>query len=272
MDNLEWLLACSNEIGANVIIFDVRNDLSHEDMIVYRKKFDGKIVCIDDPEPKSKEADIVFLPPVPQTKYLNKKEYKGKLYIGWGVCQLVKSSKNKEKFKSKILKIVLTQGGIDNDNNTYKLVKILNDIKIAFQLDIILGPGYSEINRLKESLIAFTKKYHVFINPKNFHEIISRADIGIISFGQTAYEFAAAKVPALYVCSTDDHATSALVFENFNLGKIIGQAPIKEQDAKILIEKILSDNVKKWSLNNFFKSLEISNLDLIAKNILKEII
>ena len=80
------------------------------------------------------------------------------------------------------------------------------------------------------------------------------------------------KVPALYVCLTADHATSAKVFEKFKLGKIIGQVPIDMKNTKILIGNSLTDNVKKWSLNIFFKSLEISNLNLISKSILKEII
>ena len=273
LNNIEWLLECSNKIGASAIIFDIRNDLSHQDMIDFRKSFDGKIVCIDDPEEKSKEADIVFLPPVPQTQYLNEKDYKGKLFIGWEYVIInEKFKKNKEKFKNEILRIVLTQGGSDNKNHTHKIVKILNDIKLNFQLDIILGPGYTELNTWKKSLNTFTKKYHIYSNPKNFHEIISRADIGIISFGQTAYEFAAVKVPALYVCVTADHATSAKVFEKFKLGKIIGQVPIDMKNTKILIGNSLTDNVKKWSLNIFFKSLEISNLNLISKSILKEII
>ena len=51
---------------------------------------------------------------------------------------------------------------------------------------------------------------------------MSQADFAFISFGQTAYELAALKVPSLYFSINKDHEDSAQLFVQERLGKSMG--------------------------------------------------
>jgi spore coat polysaccharide biosynthesis protein SpsF len=62
-------------------------------------------------------------------------------------------------------------------------------------------------------------------SPADFTDLIRNADIAVVSFGVTAYELAACRVPALYLCLTEDHARSASVFEKVGVARVVGTYP-----------------------------------------------
>ncbi len=181
------------------------------------------MVTIDDPEEKRLESDIAFYPPVHQLEKTNWNGFKGELLVGWEYVILRKEFlKQYPKPNNTIPNILVSMGGTDNNDMTQFVVDALGKINKPFSATIILGPGYLFEENLKNILHSLLIKYSIHHNPINIAEIMSKANLAIISFGQTAYELTVLKVPSIYLCLTDDHNNSAQLFVDSNFGKSLG--------------------------------------------------
>ena len=161
-------------------------------------------------------------------------------------------------------------GGTDENNITDFVINTLNEIKEKFQMIIVVGGGYPYLNQLKKSLSVVGFNYDLYQNPDNIAKIMSQADFAIISFGQTAYELVALEVPMLYLCITQDHLDSSQLFENNKIGESLGIYPFVDNSVFInKVTKVIKNNDILEDMVNSSKSLNISNLDLISKIILK---
>ena len=73
-------------------------------------------------------------------------------------------------------------------------------------------------------------------------DIMAEADLAVASFGVTAYELAAMGVPAIYLCLTEDHEQSALMFQDSGLGLSLGLADFATDDELIASVEIFMNN------------------------------
>jgi spore coat polysaccharide biosynthesis protein SpsF len=135
-------------------------------------------------------------------------------------------------------------GATDEKNMTQFVIKALHLINEPFSVIIILGSGYQYKKDLENELVSSHYNYSIHKDPVNPAEIMSMADLGIISFGQTAYELVALKVPAIYLCLSNDHYNSAELFVNSGLGKSLGIIGTKTE---VEIAKIINNILKNYS-------------------------
>ncbi|MFP4294186.1 MAG: hypothetical protein ACLFQH_00005, partial [Halothiobacillaceae bacterium] len=78
----KWLLSLVEKTRVDVLLLDVRNDLSPESVACIRAR-GVLIVIIDDSSDRRLQADLAFYPPVPQARRLDWERFEGKAYIGW---------------------------------------------------------------------------------------------------------------------------------------------------------------------------------------------
>jgi UDP-2,4-diacetamido-2,4,6-trideoxy-beta-L-altropyranose hydrolase len=217
-----WLNECVREVGAQMIVFDVRDGLRRP--VVKELRDNGiLIVTIDDPEDKRLEADMAFYPPVPQIKRIDWTGFKGELYVGWEWVILRKEFSEWRKKQDGIsqspmtndvsaIKILVTMGGSDPQGMTLKAVKALEMLDDDFEATVVLGAGFQHKKQLNNLLSACKHCFDVRENVQNMAELMAQSDLAVASFGVTAYELAAMGVPAIYLCLTEDHAESASAF------------------------------------------------------------
>ena len=109
---------------------------------------------------------------------------------------------------------------------TLTAVESLGRMTDAFDLVVVLGPGYAPSRALDELLARLPHRATVLDQPTDMRATMLGADLAVASFGVTAYELAATGTPAVYMCLTDDHARSATFFEThgaaINLGMYSG--------------------------------------------------
>ena len=103
-------------------------------------------------------------------------------------------------FKNKISTIVATFGGHDNRNLCSFFLENINVIPKALNIEIILGKVDDEIINNYMNIISLKERdhkvsFHIF--PKNYHEIISNADLAVTSGGLSIFEFAAWGIPSV---------------------------------------------------------------------------
>ncbi|MBS83172.1 MAG: acylneuraminate cytidylyltransferase, partial [Gammaproteobacteria bacterium] len=82
-DYFEWLTNIINKNHIDILILDVRDGLTRDQLKKIKKKRNIKIVTIDDPEEKRLESDFAFYPPLPQLSEISWNKYQGNLYFGY---------------------------------------------------------------------------------------------------------------------------------------------------------------------------------------------
>tara|TARA_B100001123_G_C15314862_1_gene1025758 strand:- start:4 stop:1053 length:1050 start_codon:yes stop_codon:yes gene_type:complete len=103
-------------------------------------------------------------------------------------------------FKNELSTVAVSFGGNDNRNLCLHFLENLDVLPKTLKIEVILGKVDEKI--LDDYLNIITKKmredkvnFHIF--PKNYHEIISNADLAVTSGGLSIFEFAAWGVPSV---------------------------------------------------------------------------
>ena len=244
----KWLIDSLKSTKSNILILDCRDGLTRKNILSLKKSVEVKIVTLDDPEDKRLEADLAFYPPVPQVKTLGWSGFLGKLYIGWE-CVILREEFLKGYLKPKniVKNIFISMGATDGNQMIQTIINCIIILDIDFTITVVVGNRYPFVDELKDLIKKSKINSKLYINPKNIARIISQADFSIVSFGQIAYEVAALKIPALYVCLTEDHDKSAQLFVKSKFGISMGVY-------KNIPEEKLIEGIKKFlGKNNFSK-------------------
>lgn len=261
-----WIVDCINKTNAKILVLDVRDGLSREELKKIKNSTGIKVVTIDDPEDKRLETDLAFYPPVPQLEKTDWSVFKGELFIGWNYVLLRKEfSKKYPEPDNPIPNIFVSMGGTDENNITQFVVEALQQVTDKFHVNIILGPGYQDEAELKLLLAGINYGYFIYEDPINIAGIMSQSDLAIISFGQTAYELAALGVPSIYVCISDDHVESSQLFVNEGIGISLGNfTTSNKENMRRTIYESLNHTALLYDMSKKTKSLNISDLSHIA--------
>jgi UDP-2,4-diacetamido-2,4,6-trideoxy-beta-L-altropyranose hydrolase len=267
-----WLTSCIDQSNAEILIMDMRDGLTKEQLQEIKKRTGIKVVTIDDPEDKRLEANLAFYSPIPQLEKMNWTKFKGDLYVGWEFVILRKEFLIKyPKSDNKKTNILVSMGGTDENNMMELVINSLRTINEIFKATIIVGSGYPYLEQLKKTLEEVHFEFELYQNPKNIAEVMSTTSCAIISFGQTAYELAALNIPALYLCLTNDHEDSAQLFVKEGIGKLLGiYSDVKHHEIVEAITHLLIENEVIEKMSNCAKSLNNSSLNKISQLILKE--
>ena len=265
-----WLTECIKKTHTDILILDVRDNLSRDSLRWIKKETGIKIVTIDDPEDKRLESDIALYPPVPQVRALDWTGYRGEMLSGWEYVILRKEFLLQyPKIHNAVPSILVSMGGTDPKNMTGFVVDCLHQIHRKFSVVFLTGSGFRFRDELLRKLSSVSFGYTVLTEPPNVAEVMSRADIAVISFGQTAYELAALHVPSIYICLTEDHYLSSTSFEENGLGVSEGIfSDITNTDIAETIDEFVRNNNDRIRTKNK-EVLNISRTDAITKKIIE---
>jgi len=265
-----WLMDSIKITESNILILDVRDNLSINDLNFIKENTKIKIVSIDDPEDKRLASDLLFYPPVLQIQEMDWSGFKGKVYCGWEYVLLRKEFLKKyTKSSTKSLNILVSMGATDPLNMTNFVIKCLKDIKKDFIVTIVLGDGYKFRNDLEKQLLESEMKYCIKVSPKNIARVFSQSNFAIISFGQTAYELAAIGIPSIYLYISSDHEKSSQIFLKNGIGLSAGQfKESKKIELKTSIMELINNPKKLIEMSKCSRDLNVSNMELISNKIL----
>lgn len=159
--------------------------------------------------------------------------------------------KNIHKEKNKIF---LSTGGSDKFHITSKIVKTFHKTKSDFKMLINIGKFSEDAERIKK-IVKNDFRFEIFVDHKNIPDLMSTCEIGIITFGITAYEAAFAKLPIFTIAHSNENNKSAKFNEKFGWLKHLG----KHDDVKFgtLPEKISKLMKDKKQYKKMLKSCKI---------------
>jgi len=212
-DQEAWLRDCILKSGAQILVVDVRDDLSKAALESLAGK--GAVVAVlDDLSDRRWAADLAFYPPVPQVRRVNWSGFRGRLCVGWEWVvlrpQFAQSAPLRKRAKCSLL---IAMGGSDPAGLTLKAVRALDRLGGGgdedFESVIIVGAGFCHRQALGDLLGRTRRRFTVREDVSEMSVAMAHADLAVCSFGMTSYELAAMGVPAVCVCLTEDHAESA---------------------------------------------------------------
>lgn len=175
--------------------------------------------------------------------------------------------KNPNKFNSEVRNILITFGGIDQNNLTLKTIKALEKINNdKINIKIILGLGYKNREELVGYLSNTDLSYEILSNVKDMGKEMQNIDFAITSNGRTVYELAAMNIPAISIAQNDRETMH--LFSRYSRGiEYLGISC--SVDIKMLSEKInilIKDTEKRKFMYENLSKIKIRNAVDNVKN------
>lgn len=260
------------EIKPDIIINDILD--TDADYIEALKCRDCFVVNFEDLGTGSKEAHLVFNAlyelsnPPAHHRYGHKYECLNRRFL----------IHDPIKYKEQAENLLVTFGGVDQNNLTLKVVEVLPALlkeTSLKQVNIVLGPAYQSLDLLNRKIDTFPQeirsRVHVIYNSPNMALIMKEADIGITSNGRTVYEMAAMGIPTLSI-SQNDRETLHL-FSRYHEGiEYLGIAPnvTPEKIYKKIIELVNNSDKRRAMYNAQINSDVRQGLERVNYEILYE--
>lgn len=144
--------------------------------------------------------------------------------------------------KEKVQKVLITLGASDHNDLLFKLLSDLEDVRHDFSLVLIVSSACGYIDRLKEFLNAYSRKYELYIDAPSLAPFWKQADMAITAGGNTLFERIAARVPGVTLCQLIRQNEIAESFERLGVNKNLGFGPeLKEGEIKTKLTDFLND-------------------------------
>lgn len=250
-----------DEKKPDILICDARQNLTRQALERVSRNLLVTAV-IDDSSERRLAATHAYYPPVPQTELLSWKDSSCQVQIGWQWSVL---GFDPTEYRNQTAghdparpRIVVTMGGSDPFDLTRVTARALAKITAPFTAYFVIGPGFRGPVALVRSIQALSPNFHVVEGLSELGSEFSKADLALVAFGVTAYELAAAGVPALYLTISEDHSLSASAFETAGMGKIIGLArQTRAEDIARAAWKLLADE----DLRHSMRTAGMKNID-----------
>lgn len=154
-------------------------------------------------------------------------------------------------FKTQAETLLLTFGGIDQNNLTCKIMELLPKLMRRtpiLNVVSVIGSGYSNLTTLQNLVKQLNLKVEVHQNVDNMPKLMAHADIAITSNGRTVYELASMGIPTLSIAQNDRETLHS--FARYHKGvKYLGIANNFDQS------KLLQEIIKISTNNKLRKTM-----------------
>lgn len=221
-----WLQDMLQQSNAHALVLDIRTELPQS--AIRRARESGVVtLLIDDASERRLAADIVALPPTPAAETLSWQGYAGEALVGWRWILLPgsvpRAHPNLTSRGKPPLRLLVTMGGADPFRLTERAARALVPCAAQLAVRFVIGPSFADAERCTAAVKALWPAAEIAFKPPTLGPIIQHTDIALVSYGVTALELAAAGVPALYLCISDDHAGSARALAATGAGLTLGR-------------------------------------------------
>jgi len=217
------------------------------------KEYNYKLVYIDDLAIGTQKADLVInhSPGIKKSDY--KTENYTKLALGLDYALLRQSfinfDRSNPKLHNGVKNILVSFGGADPKNFTYKAVIELLKIDKTEQINIILGAAYKHTNIM--DITNSKLKIHKNLTEKQVFDIMLNSDLAIVPASTTSIELASIGVPMILSYFVDNQK---IIYQGFiNAKSVIGIGNLNKKFQLLItsINNICIDDFSLKLLNMF---------------------
>jgi len=209
----------NNKMKFDCIVLDLKKLPKKNFFSQLKKKI--KIVVIDNTEENSFLANLVIWPWVNEqyTKKISDQDNK-RFLVGTKFMQLGYTTKkiSKKKIPNSIL---ISMGGSDKRNLTYKIVKSFKKSSAKFHLGIVIGDFFTDQNKILQ-IIKNDDRFSVIKNQRGLLSIMSEYKIGIFSFGITVCEAFYSGLPSIVLSHSYENDSYAKKIAMYDCMRYLG--------------------------------------------------
>jgi spore coat polysaccharide biosynthesis protein SpsF len=255
-DYAGWLEGAIAATGATALVLDVRDELSADQVRRVKETTGVAISVIDDPTDRRLVADDVFYPPVPQVGALQWPGFTGAVHSGWQWVLLRREFADEPvRDRRSVPTVLVTMGGSDPAGFTLKAVRALARVASRLECRVLVGPGFARTEELASLAMEFPHRLSLVRSGDVRGEMLA-ADLGLISFGMTAYEAAACALPAVHLSLSADHAMSSSAFAKAGVAVSLGEgANVTEEAIAAAVEALIADAGKRATMGRDARKL-----------------
>lgn len=144
-------------------------------------------------------------------------------------------------------RIMISFGGVDENNLTAKTLRVLSDLNRELHLDVVLGLGYTKRDTLDPILDSFPESMTVEVNQNidSMAKSMAKADLLVTSNGRTVYEAASLNLPTISIAQ--NHREQRHPFAHVSKGIIsLGLADyVSEKHILATIEEYIDEHERR---------------------------
>lgn len=215
-DEATWIAKVCQRESPGSILFDIRTDLSADEVRQIRKHV-ARVVTLDDGSERCLVADVAIFPPVPQVKDLDFSGASGTIISDWDHVVLSSGAMAGTPVQRRhggAAKLFVNFGGSDPFGLTVPAAHLLAASLPDLEATFVIGPGVADAEARAREVEACSGRFRVVIAPDDFINIAASHDLALIAYGVTAWELAHVGVPSVLVCLDEDQYASGGAFED----------------------------------------------------------
>ena len=224
---IEQTLNAIADFSPAILVLDV---LSSEEDYIRRIKESGVIVvALDDNGAGQKYADI-GINAILETGH--------SLFGGPDYVVLPEINSRLKPFSEETKKMFICFGGYDHLNLTMKALKALESLSEDIEITAIINDSYKNQEELSNFVRRSKRKFNVYVNPPNFGELFSEADLAVISGGLTLFEAMARGVPSIVIGQYEHQVKTARRYEDAKAVICLGMGD--QVSGSAILEKVIT--------------------------------
>ena len=163
----------------------------------------------------------------------------------------------KRQISERAKNILVTFGGADPDNVTFKTVNALKFLDVPdIMARIVVGPANPHIEALNKVIASACFRAEILINPSNMPELMAWADIAVSAGGSTCWELAFMGLPNIIVAISDNQSLNAKAVGNVGAGIYCGwHEDLSLEQYALVLKEIEEDKSKRSYISRQGKRL-----------------
>ena len=239
IQNSDSILDDIKNIAPNIVINDMLD--TGETYIKNLKAQNYKVINFEDLGEGCKYADVVINAIYPEKHSVPSHYFGQDFFILRDEFILADEKIVKEKSQN----ILITFGGVDPNNYTERIIKLINNYCVDnnIQINVITGFGYDKYNSIKKY-----ENINVKRNISNISDYMLEADLIFTSAGRTIYEIASIGTPAIVLGQNEREmthffASSKYGFSNLGLGCDVTDEEIMNEFIRLVESFELRENM-----------------------------
>jgi len=255
------------------VLIDTKKPIAHLiKQIKQEQPVKPKIILMDNTTSARLEADMVIYPAAIFENNLNWDGFRGKVFGGADYVPVARSYIRARR-KAKLLQlkspyqVLVTMGGSDPNNLTYKIVSSLLEISELINIKVIIGPAFSpdalldRIEKQKFPNVEFIR------NEEDLSSIMCESHVALTALGTTLYELAAVGVPAIIISNYEEDNQDIDSYKKLGVHLPLGYYGLVQPEMIRNAIKSLLFNQEYWEMmrNEGWKIIDGKGTERIAR-------
>ena len=157
----------------------------------------------------------------------------------------------KRRESPKLQHLLITMGGVDNNNSTGKILEALKHSKLPerCRITVVMGANAPWLTDVRQKAGQLIWQTDVLVNVSNMAQLMADSDLAIGAAGSTSWERCCLGLPTLMVILADNQRAIAQALEDTGASKAITDLSSNVSTSKLIAELLADEqNLARMSL------------------------